>query len=1474
MAWYYNLPLILGQAEGAANVVAPQPEEAKMAWYIMLFVAVGVAAVTILPFIIGSRIAKSFRMNDHGWKIGLILATLASGITIVIFGWPPKTGIDLSGGVILVYEIDPKASRTAEDEAADKEDGLPDDYQDINVDELVRTLSKRINPGGVKEIVVRRYGPNQVEVIVPHLGHAEVEEIKKRIITAGHLRFRILADSGEDLAIIERANEPSQKNKTIVKSVTDEAKAEWVKLGKDDKGEERFSPGQLAEGNYVVRPGALPGSQEVLVLIQGFNVEGGHLRGAVAGFGGMPPGPIVNFRMTARGGVLFGALTGANRPNDSTGFQRKLGIIMDDELLSAPNIIQRITDRGQITGRFSKEEVEFLVGILKAGRLPAALRKDPISENRVSSMLGADTIRKGKVAIGISLVAVLVFMVFYYRFSGMVACLALITNLILILSLMILFKAALTLPGLAGLVLTVGMSVDANVLVFERIREELARGAALRMALRNGFGRATTTIVDANLTTLITAIVLYAIGTDQIRGFAVTLILGILMSMYTAIFCSRVLFDVAERRKWITELPMMRLLGATHIDFIGKRRIAAACSVLLIAIGLGATAYRGRDILDIDFNGGTSVRVLLKKGIPIDDTRKLVEEGGLPDVWVTGVDVDGKDSQGQTYKDRVYKIDTSLTNFGIIGTIKITDRSGKSAIVDLSDAETREDVVKAIKQAGVNVEVTPHEDINGFIIKDRTGDTKSNFIIANGDDGLETADWLNIAHNGPETAVDSGSLRDCVDFAEVKLIEMFEQNGASLLAMHDMQFEEPTLLASAAGVPPESEVVPPETTGEEALPETTGEETTPGTTGEETSPETTEEETSPKPTGEDTSPETTGEETSPKPAGEEASPETAGEETSPETTAEETAPETTSEETAPETTGEETPSPATTSDDPADETSDETSDETADETTPEGDAGQDAAPKTSDGTRSDLPDDRTLAFAGGDLMLLAQADTSAEDTPETGENEASTEAPAETAGDVPAETPDAADADAPSPEDDSAAPADADAAPKETPGKAPADAEPPSGEESASSETEEAAAETEGAAAASADADAPAKESGDDAPAASEETPAATDTDAEEEMSETESEQPAADAEAGQETEPAAEPEAEAAPNDPQPAEVGDEDSTNPTESSEGGDTPAGPAVEETPAVENAAPVVDPDRTTGPALEEAGEEEVPLVFRSETKLTFDEPINAATVKAQIEDAAKELEIPIPAVELANDKWDKESSKGFKEWDLKISTDLEQTTAILSKIRGELANDPVWPSSSKIGGAVAGKMKQMAIAALLTSLIGIVGYIWFRFQKVAFGLAAVVALVHDVAITLGAIALSYWLASYFGFLLIDNFKISLPVVAAFLTIIGYSLNDTIVVFDRIREVKGKSPDLTGEMINKSINQTLNRTLLTSITTLLVVLILYVLGGQGIHSFAYCLLVGVLVGTYSSVFVASPFLLWMTGGSKSPAKQQAS
>jgi SecD/SecF fusion protein len=160
-----------------------------------------------------------------------------------------------------------------------------------------------------------------------------------------------------------------------------------------------------------------------------------------------------------------------------------------------------------------------------------------------------------------------------------------------------------------------------------------------------------------------------------------------------------------------------------------------------------------------------------------------------------------------------------------------------------------------------------------------------------------------------------------------------------------------------------------------------------------------------------------------------------------------------------------------------------------------------------------------------------------------------------------------------------------------------------------------------------------------------------------------------------------------------------------------------------------------------------------------------------------------------------------------------------------------------------------------------SLLGIIGYVWFRFEQFSYGFSAVVALVHDVFLTLAAIGVSAYVSPYMQFLLIDEFKINLPVVAALLTLVGYSLNDTIVTFDRIREIRGKSSTLTPEMINLAINQTMSRTILTFLTTFIVVVILYFFGGESIHGFAFCMVIGSVVGVYSSVFIAAPLLLWL-------------
>ncbi|MFP6620809.1 MAG: protein translocase subunit SecF, partial [Pirellulaceae bacterium] len=322
------------------------------------------------------------------------------------------------------------------------------------------------------------------------------------------------------------------------------------------------------------------------------------------------------------------------------------------------------------------------------------------------------------------------------------------------------------------------------------------------------------------------------------------------------------------------------------------------------------------------------------------------------------------------------------------------------------------------------------------------------------------------------------------------------------------------------------------------------------------------------------------------------------------------------------------------------------------------------------------------------------------------------------------------------------------------------------------------------------------------------------------------------------------------------------------------------PAADATPQEPAATIPADPSgigvgTTEGSAVVGRKSTTVELRFGQAGKQDSDsvgQAIAGASLLDKIKVAAGNLEEPIvlndsdidlkPQDDDHDPKWTIENGARYQKWKVTLMQDQSVAERVIAKLKTELSSTPIFHSSSTIGGKVAGDTQRLAIFAMLTSLLGIVGYIWIRFQRVVYGLAAVVALVHDVLVTLGAIALSAYAASSLGFLQIEAFSISLPVVAAFMTIVGYSLNDTIVVFDRIREVRGKSPDLTSTMINQSINETLSRTVLTSLTTLVVVLILFFFGGQGIHGFAFSLVIGVIVGTYSSIFVASPVLLWLS------------
>lgn len=257
---------------------------------------------------------------------------------------------------------------------------------------------------------------------------------------------------------------------------------------------------------------------------------------------------VVGMELTNEGAKIFSRVTGAN-------VGRRLAIVLDEKIVSIPNIQERIpSGRAQITGMANIEEAKDLALVLRAGALPAPIHV--IEERTVGPSLGQDSIQKGTYSALVGLALVVIFMVVYYRLSGLVANTALFLNMLIIMAVLAGFHATLTLPGVAGIILTIGMAVDANVLIFERIREELRQGKTVRAAIDNGYGRAFKTILDANITTLLTALVLYQFGTGPIRGFALTLSIGIVASMFTAIVVTRVIFDYFTNRLALKKLSI------------------------------------------------------------------------------------------------------------------------------------------------------------------------------------------------------------------------------------------------------------------------------------------------------------------------------------------------------------------------------------------------------------------------------------------------------------------------------------------------------------------------------------------------------------------------------------------------------------------------------------------------------------------------------------------------------------------------------------------------------------------------------------------------------------------------------------------------------------------------------------------------------------------------------------------------------
>jgi len=328
--------------------------------------------------------------------------------------------------------------------------------------------------------------------------------------------------------------------------------------------------------------------------------------------------PAVGFRFNERGAKLFARLTSAHsRTEQRAG--HCMAILLDDEVYSAPVIQATISDRGIIEGTFTQEEVNDLVRTLKAGSLPARLNKTPVAESTFGPGIGRENREMGKRAAVAGLIAVAVFMLIYYLLAGAIADAALILNIVLVLGAMSLLQAVFTLPGIAGIILTIGIAVDANVLIFERLREEQAKNQSIRMALKTAYERAFSAIFDANLTTLITCAILGWIATEEVKGFAITLGLGVVISMFTALIVTRWVFQFLLDRGWVKDrVGMLKLIGVPKVNWMGKRYIFWGISVGMIVLGISSLAWQKSDIWGIEFSAGTEAVVQFRDDALID----------------------------------------------------------------------------------------------------------------------------------------------------------------------------------------------------------------------------------------------------------------------------------------------------------------------------------------------------------------------------------------------------------------------------------------------------------------------------------------------------------------------------------------------------------------------------------------------------------------------------------------------------------------------------------------------------------------------------------------------------------------------------------------------------------------------------------------------------------------------------------------
>jgi SecD/SecF fusion protein len=483
-----------------------------------------------------------------------------------------------------------------------------------SVTQSLEIIRNRIDQFGVAEPVIIRQGLDEIVVQLP--GVKDPDRALGLIGQTAQLEFKLLDE--------ESAVDPWQ----LISQVQNSGKWQW---GESRKKLNLALQNQLPQGSEIyfernIDPQTGAETKTPLLIQSQVMMTGEMVKNAQVRVGGNFNEPYVALDLTGRGGRIFGQVTEKN-------VGKRFAIILDEVVRSAPVIREKILGgSAQITGNFTYDEATDLAIVLRVGALPAPV--EIIQNLTVGASLGKDSIDKGLMSGLLGTVLVLVFMIVYYRLSGVIANFGLMLNIFLLFGGLAALGATLTLPGIAGIILSIGMAVDANVLIFERMREEFAIGKSVKSGVEGGFDKAFWTIIDSQVTTLITALALFLFGTGPIKGFAVTLSLGITFNLVSTLFGTRLVYDVLHSRRLLKPISFFQFIKTPKFDYMHLKKITFTISGILVLIGLISFVQivRGKANLGVDFTGGTLIQYKAEQSFALQDVRGVLEANGLEGV--------------------------------------------------------------------------------------------------------------------------------------------------------------------------------------------------------------------------------------------------------------------------------------------------------------------------------------------------------------------------------------------------------------------------------------------------------------------------------------------------------------------------------------------------------------------------------------------------------------------------------------------------------------------------------------------------------------------------------------------------------------------------------------------------------------------------------------------------------------------------